>query len=259
MTFEYQHLFGVTEIIFAYRREVLDTCKEEEQDWFYAFEDFEIKVVWDAFEVYTVRAYTRSNSVTDWSNCIYQQGFILTEKEIKMEGVSKTMLQTLIENKAKENQMNQNLVAPVVAPMDTTPTVVAPPTPMATYGDPVIPHVPKIKAGYVSVFSERQDEPSLAEMFSILVDMVERIGEKVVALENKPQAIDDAKIISMVEKIIEDTLEDEVDSRVDTYMTHNFDLEDHVDMEQCVRDELDNMLEDKVKDLLDGASISIDL
>jgi hypothetical protein len=259
MTFEYQHLFGVTEIIFAYRREVLDTCKEEEQDWSYAFENFEIKVTWDAFEVYTVRAYPRSNSVTDWSNCIYQQGFILTEKEIKMEGVSKTMLQTLIENKAKENQMNQNLVAPVVAPIvapvDTTPTVVAPPT--------TVTQEPFDPVGYVSVFSEREDEPSLAEMFSILVDMVERIGEKVVALENKPQAIDDAKIISMVEKIIEDTLEDEVDNRVDTYMTHNFDLEDHVDMEQCVRDELDNMLEDKieekVRDLLDGASISIDL
>jgi transcriptional regulator with PAS, ATPase and Fis domain len=250
MTFESQHLFGITEVIFVCRREVIEACREEEVDWSYAFENFEINVMWDAFDVYTVRVYKRCDSVTDWSNCIYQQGFILNEKEIKMEGVSKTMIQTLLENKRKEDQMEQNHVVAV----DATPTVVAPPT---------VTQEPFHPAGYVSVFSERQDEPSLAEMFSILLDMVERIGEKVVALENKPQVIDEAKIISMVEKIIEDTLEDEVDSRVDMYMTHHFDLEDHVDMEQCVRDELDNMLEDKieekVKDLLDNASISIDV
>ena len=101
MTFEYQYLFGVTEIIFTHRKEVIDACKNEENDWSYAFENFEINVMWNAFDVYTVRAYARSNSVTDWSNCIYQQGFILDEKEIKMEGVSKTMIQTLLENKAK--------------------------------------------------------------------------------------------------------------------------------------------------------------
>ena len=257
MTFEYQHLFGVTEVLFACRKEVIDACKNEENDWSYAFENFEINVMWNAFDVYTVRAYARSNSVTDWSNCIYQQGFILDEKEIKMEGVSKTMIQTLLENKAKENQMEQNQTEVIqgasgkqYVPMDTTPTVVAPPT---------VTQEPFHPVGYVSVFSERQDEPSLAEMFSILVDMVERIGEKVTAMENKPQAIDDAKIISMVEKIIEDTLEDEVDNRIDVYMTHHFELENHVDIEELVRDEVDNILEDRVKDLLDGASIRVDL
>jgi hypothetical protein len=257
MTFEYQHLFGVTEVIFACRKEVIDACKNEENDWSYAFENFEINVMWNAFDVYTVRAYARSNSVTDWSNCIYQQGFILDEKEIKMEGVGKTMLQTLIENKAKENQMNQNQTEVIqgasgkqYVPMDTTPTVVAPPTVTQEPFDPV---------GYVSVFSEREDEPSLAEMFSILVDMVERIGEKVVALENKPQAIDEAKIVDMVEKIVHETLEDEVDSRVDTYMTHNFALEDHIDVEQLVRDELNDVLEEQVQNMLDDATISIRL
>jgi transcriptional regulator with PAS, ATPase and Fis domain len=246
MMFDDRYLFGVTEIIFTHRKEVIDACKNEEVDWSYAFEDFEINVVWDAFDVYTFRAYPRSNSVTDWSNCIYKQGFILDEKEIKMEGIGKTVLQERIENKQKENQMEQNHVVAV----DATPTVVAPPTVTQEPFDPV---------GYVSVFSERQDEPSLAEMFSILVDMVERIGEKVTAMENKPQAIDEDKIISIIEKIVHDTLEDEVDNRVDMYMTHHFDLESHIDLDQMVRDELDNVLEDKIKDMLDGVRISIDL
>ena len=48
-----------------------------------------------------------------------------------------------------------------------------------------------------------------------------------------------------------DDLNDAVDTQIDRYMRHSFDIEDHINIEEKVRDELNECLSDEVGEVLD--------
>jgi hypothetical protein len=151
---------------------------------------------------------------------------------------------------------------------------------------------PRVDVGTPSVFDNRQDEPSLKELFGILLDVVGRIGAKVEALENhyhqaqsKPQPLPDlattvdtvlqqadwlyARVYKEIENnfdvedlvkcTVQDSVKDSVESEVDNYFCNSFVLDDHVDVDDMIKEAVRDSIEDVVKESLRDVSISFNL
>jgi hypothetical protein len=146
---------------------------------------------------------------------------------------------------------------------------------------------PRVDVGTPSVFDDRKDEPSIKELFSMLLDVVGRIGAKVEALEShyhqqsKPQPIEDlattvdtvlqqadwlyARVCDEVDNrfdirdLVQEGLTDKIESEVDNYFSHNFSLDDHVDVDDMIKEAVRDSIEDVVREALTNVTMSFNI
>ena len=154
---------------------------------------------------------------------------------------------------------------------------------------------PRVDVGTPSVFDDRKDEPSIKELFGILLDVVQRIGAKVEALESHyhqqqkpqptPQPLPDlattvetilqqadwlyAKVYAEVDRrydvqdiiksSVEDSVKDFVESEVDNYFTHNFNIDDHADVDDIIKEAVRDSIEDVVREALTNVTMSFNI
>lgn len=142
-------------------------------------------------------------------------------------------------------------------PMDTSPQLPPPPavveissTTPPTPQD-IVAQISTLLTQLVSVITSQQQatQPTQAEDFK---DTVETILENATwfdkQVEDKVEEHFEGYDISAV---VRSELEDNVSDHIERYMNHSFDIEDHVNVEEKVRDELNECLSDEVSEVLD--------
>ena len=143
------------------------------------------------------------------------------------------------------------------APMDFTPPQLPPPpafvevsstTPLTPQA--IVAQISTLLTQLVSVItSQQQAARQYNEDFK---DTVETILEQATwfdkQVENKVEEHFEGYDISAV---VRSELDDNVSDHIERYMNHSFDIEDHVNVEEKVRDELSNCLSDEVSEVLD--------
>lgn len=142
-------------------------------------------------------------------------------------------------------------------PMDTSPQLPPPPavveisstTPLTPQA--IVAQISTLLTQLVSVIISQQQaaQPTQAEDFK---DTVETILENATwfdkQVEDKVEEHFEGYDISAV---VRSELEDNVSDHIERYMNHSFDIEDHVNVEEKVRDELNECLSDEVSEVLD--------
>jgi hypothetical protein len=84
-------------------------------------------------------------------------------------------------------------------------------------------------------------EPSLAELFLTMSNAMKQMAVKIHNLETLLQPL--TSVSEALQEAIESgALEDAIDERVEHYITHNFDIDDHIDLADVVRDTINNSL-----------------
>ena len=130
------------------------------------------------------------------------------------------------------------------APMDTSPQ--AQPTPHQ-----IVAQISTLLTQLVSVITSQQQvaQPTQTEDFK---DTVSTILEQATwfdkQVEDKVEEHFEGYDISAV---VRSELDDNVSDHIERYMNHSFDIEDHVNVEEKVRDELNECLSDEVSEVLD--------
>jgi hypothetical protein len=129
-------------------------------------------------------------------------------------------------------------------PMDTSPQ--AQPTPHQ-----IVAQISTLLTQLVSVIIAQQQaaQPTQTEDFK---DTVETILENATwfdkQVEDKVEEHFEGYDISAV---VTSELKDQLDGEIESYMNNNFDIEDHVNVAERVRDELHDCLSDEVSEVLD--------
>ncbi len=145
------------------------------------------------------------------------------------------------------------------APMDTTPPQLPqqlPPPPAfvedtSTTPQDIVAQISTLLTQLVSVIISQQQaaQPTQTEDFK---DTVETILENATwfdkQVEDKVEEHFEGYDISAV---VRSELDDNVSDYIERYMNNNFDITDHINVEEKVRDELNECLSDEVGDVLD--------
>lgn len=139
-------------------------------------------------------------------------------------------------------------------PMDTTP--------MATYGDPVIPHIPS---------GQPVHTPTLAELFNTLASTLQQIGSHIESRyhqssqDNLAEAVDSvlenadwlyAKLGDAMDKkydiedLVTEGVADRLETEVDNFFSRSFDIHDYVDFNDLISDAVSDQIADAVSDQL---------
>jgi len=128
-------------------------------------------------------------------------------------------------------------------PMDTSPQ--AQPTPHQ-----IVAQISTLLTQLVSVItSQQQQTKSYTEDFKDTINTVlERATWFDKQVEDKVEEHFEGYDISAV---VRSELEDNVSDHIESYMNNSFDIEDHVNVEEKVRDELNECLSDEVSEVLD--------
>ncbi len=138
------------------------------------------------------------------------------------------------------------------APMDTTPPVVVetssttPLTPQA-----IVAQISTLLTQLVSVIISQQQaaQPTQTEDFK---DTVSIILEQAVWFHKQVEDTVEEHFEGFdISAVVRGELEDNVTDHIERYMNHSFDIEDHVSVEEKVRDELNECLSDEVGEVLD--------
>jgi len=130
------------------------------------------------------------------------------------------------------------------APMDTSPQ--AQPTPHQ-----IVAQISTLLTQLVSVITSQQQaaQPTQAEDFK---DTVETILEQATWFDGMVDKILQDKVDDLdISSLVTSELKDQLDGEIESYMNNNFDIEDHVNISERVRDELNDCLSDEVGDVLD--------
>jgi hypothetical protein len=117
------------------------------------------------------------------------------------------------------------------------------------YTIPEFPHLPEIPSITptpsitVDIPTEPPVEPSLAELFLTMSNAMKQMAVKIHNLEVllQPQAptnIEEA----LMEFLTNSEFEDRVNELVEDHMRHNFDIDDHIDITDAVRDVINSSL-----------------
>jgi hypothetical protein len=143
------------------------------------------------------------------------------------------------------------------APMDTTPQQLPPP-PAVVEISSTTPLTPQDIVAQIStlltqlvtlITSQQATQPTQTEDFK---DTVETILENATwfdkQVEDKVEEHFEGYDISPV---VRSELDDNVSDYIERYMNNSFDIEDHVNVEEKVRDELNECLSDEVSEVLD--------
>ena len=141
------------------------------------------------------------------------------------------------------------------APMDTTPQQLPPPPAVveisSTTPQDIVAQISTLLTQLVSVIISQQQvtQPTQTEDFK---DTVETILENATwfdkQVENKVEEHFEGFDI---DSAVRSSLEDNIDDHIERYMNNSFDIEDHVNVEEKVRDELNECLSDEVSEVLD--------
>ena len=143
-------------------------------------------------------------------------------------------------------------------PMDTSPQLPPPPavveissTTPPTPQD-IVAQISTLLTQLVTLITSQQQATQPTHNTEDFKDTAETILENAVWLDvaiGKKLAnhLDDLDIDSAVRS----SLEDNIDDHIERYMNNSFDIEDHVNVEEKVRDELNDCLSDEVGDVLD--------
>ena len=140
------------------------------------------------------------------------------------------------------------------APMDTTPPQLPPPPAFVEVSSTITPQaivaqISTLLTQLVSVITSQQQATHHTEDFK---DTVETILEQATwfdkQVEDKVEEHFEGYDISAV---VRSELDDNVSDHIERYMSHSFDIEDHVNVEEKVRDELNECLSDEVSEVLD--------
>ena len=134
------------------------------------------------------------------------------------------------------------------APMDFTPQLPQPAAPLTPQA--IVAQISTLLTQLVSVItSQQQQTKSYTEDFK---DTVETILENATwfdkQVEDKVEEHFEGYDISA---LVRSELENHIDDHIERYMNHSFDIEDHVNVEEKVRDELNECLSDEVSEVLD--------
>jgi DNA primase len=129
--------------------------------------------------------------------------------------------------------------------MDTSPQ--AQPTPHQ-----IVAQISTLLTQLVSVITSQQQAKQPTHNTEDFKDTVETILENATwfdkQVEDKVEEHFEGYDISAV---VRSELDDNVSDHIERYMSHSFDIEDHVNVEEKVRDELSNCLSDEVSEVLD--------
>jgi hypothetical protein len=145
------------------------------------------------------------------------------------------------------------------APMDFTPPQLPPPpaiveisstTPLTPQA--IVAQISTLLTQLVSVITSQQQATQPTHNTEDFKDTVETILENATwfdkQVEDKVEEHFEGYDISAV---VRSELDDNVSDHIERYMSHSFDIEDHVNVEEKVRDELNECLSDEVGDVLD--------
>jgi hypothetical protein len=132
----------------------------------------------------------------------------------------------------------------VVEISSTTPA--APLTPQG-----IVAQISTLLTQLVSVIISQQQaaQPTQAEDFK---DTVETILEQAPWFDGMVDKILGDKVDDLdISSLVTSELKDQLDGEIESYMSNNFDITDHVNISEQVRDELNECLSDEVGDVLD--------
>ena len=149
------------------------------------------------------------------------------------------------------------------APMDTTPPQLPPPpafVEVSSTTQPAAPLTPQAIVAQIStlltqlvtLITSQQQATQPTHNTEDFKDTVETILEQATwfdkQIEDKVEEHFEGYDISAV---VRSELDDNVSDHIERYMSHSFDIEDHVNVEEKVRDELNECLSDEVSEVLD--------
>jgi hypothetical protein len=146
------------------------------------------------------------------------------------------------------------------APMDTTPPAVveissttpdAPLTPQA-----IVAQISTLLTQLVTLITSSQQQAAQPTQTEDFKDTVETILENATWFDAAVQIKVEEQLTTdyigdCIKDVYGDDLNDAVDTQIDRYMRHSFDIEDHINIEEKVRDELNECLSDEVGEVLD--------
>jgi hypothetical protein len=149
------------------------------------------------------------------------------------------------------------------APMDFTPPQLPPqlPPPPAIVEissttpltpQAIVAQISTLLTQLVSVITSQQQATQPTHNTEDFKDTVETILEQATWFDKQ----DEDKVEEHFEgydisAVVRSELDDNVSDHIERYMSHSFDIEDHVNVEEKVRDELNECLSDEVGDVLD--------
>ena len=130
-------------------------------------------------------------------------------------------------------------------PMDTSPQ--AQPTPHQ-----IVAQISTLLTQLVSVITSQQQATQPTHNTEDFKDTVETILENATWFDKQVEDKVEEHFEGFdVDAAVRSSLEDNIDDHIERYMNNNFDIEDHVNVEEKVRDELNECLSDEVGDVLD--------
>jgi hypothetical protein len=114
---------------------------------------------------------------------------------------------------------------------------------------PEIPSITSTPSVTVDIPDAPPVEPSLAELFLTMSNAMKQMAVKIHNLEvllqaQAPTDIEEKiadSLLNFEDRVIE-LIADNVDEHIDNHMRNNFDIDDHVDVEEIVKDTLNNNL-----------------
>jgi len=139
------------------------------------------------------------------------------------------------------------------APMDTTPQQLPPPPAVvevsSTTPQDIVAQISTLLTQLVTLITSQQQAKQPTEDFK---DTVETILENATwfdkQVENKVEEHFEGFDI---DSAVRSSLEDNIDDHIERYMNNSFDISDHVNISEQVRDELNECLSDEVGEVLD--------
>jgi len=98
---------------------------------------------------------------------------------------------------------------------------------------PAIPDTIVAPEIVVTIPSTPAVEPSLADLFNLMATTMQQMAEKIKELEIKMY---EQVAAGLQEAVDNGHLEDTIDDRVERYISNNFDIDDHVDIDCRIAD-----------------------
>lgn len=142
------------------------------------------------------------------------------------------------------------------APMDTTPPQLPPPPAFVEVSSTITPQaivaqISTLLTQLVTLITSQQQtkQPTQHEDFK---DTVSTILENAVWFDKQVEDTVEEHFEGYdISALVRSELENHIDDHIERYMSHSFDIEDHVNVAEKVRDELNDCLSDEVGEVLD--------
>jgi len=124
------------------------------------------------------------------------------------------------------------------------------------------------------VVAEQKPEPTVAELFKLVADLMVIIGKEVTKPQNLDELIEEQVTKHMdsflhsdaLEELIDERLEFGAEGQIEEYLNRNFDIDDYVDIDARIEDkvsdeikEVEERLKETIEEVIGNATLTINI